>query len=592
MKKRPDNRVFRGISILLIALTILSFYQVLGHDFVNYDDDEYVTDNLQVQKGLNWEGTVWAFTKYHSANWHPITWLSHMLDCQIWGQNAMGHHLTNLILHILNTFLLFLLLSRMTGCVWRSGFVAALFAVHPLHVESVAWVAERKDVLSTLFLMLTLLAYVKYARDVGRGRYLLVILLYALGLMAKPMLVTLPLLLVMLDYWPLGRFESAKGSRAVIRLLLEKVPFAVLAAGSCLVTLLVQRSGGAVKALEGLTLGVCAANAVVGYIAYIIKMFWPAKLAVFYPHPENTLPGWQVVGSAVVLVLITAVAIWFGRKRRYLMLGWLWYVITLVPVIGLIQVGWQSMADRYTYIPVIGLFIIFAWGVRELLGLAGRRPARSGESRKFVLTPTSVLAASVIVALTAATWLQVRYWENSRTLFERAVSVTTNNYVAHENLGLALDKEGLTEEAIAQYRMVIAIRPIFAEAYNNLGIALTKLGRNSEALDAYREVVSLRPEEPAGWFNLANALAMTGEFTDAEQAFREAVRLKPDFGEAFVGLAMALYMRGDYRQAWHYINQSRKQGHTPPQPCVDALSEKMPEAVYLREEAKRPGKRP
>lgn len=274
------------------------------------------------------------------------------------------------------------------------------------------------------------------------------------------------------------------------------------------------------------------------------------------------------------------------------MLGWLWYVITLVPVIGLIQVGWQSMADRYTYIPVIGLFIIFAWGVRELLGLAGRRPARSGESRKFVLTPTSVLAASVIVALTAATWLQVRYWENSRTLFERAVSVTTNNYVAHENLGLALDKEGLTEEAIAQYRMVIAIRPIFAEAYNNLGIALTKLGRNSEALDAYREVVSLRPEEPAGWFNLANALAMTGEFTDAEQAFREAVRLKPDFGEAFVGLAMALYMRGDYRQAWHYINQSRKQGHTPPQPCVDALSEKMPEAVYLREEAKRPGKRP
>jgi protein O-mannosyl-transferase len=581
MKKRSDNRAFLLVGLLLIALTLIGFWQVLGNDFVNYDDDEYVTDNLQVQKGLTWEGTVWAFTKYHSANWHPLTWLSHMLDCQIWGLNAMGHHLTNLVLHILNTLLLFYLLSRMTGSVYRSGFVAALFAVHPLHVESVAWVAERKDVLSTFFLMLTLLAYAGNARDGGKSRYILVVLFYALGLMSKPMLVTLPLLLVMLDYWPLGRFETAKGARAVNRLLLEKVPFALLAAGSCVVTFIVQRSDGAVKALEGLTLGIRAANAVVAYVAYIIKMFWPAKLAVFYPHPENTLPGWQVIASAVVLVLITAVAIWFGRKRRYLMVGWLWYVVTLVPVIGFIQVGWQSMADRYTYIPLIGLFVIVAWGVPELLVFLGERTTRPREIRTSVLTPISI-SALVIVALTAATWLQVRYWENSRALFERAISVTTGNYVAHENLGLALDKEGLTEEAMAQYRKVIAIRPIFAEAYNNLGIALSKQGRNSEALDAYREVVKLRPEEPAGWFNMANALAMAGEFGGAEQAFREAVRLKPDFGDAHVGVAMALYMRGDYRQAWHYINEARRQGHTPPQPCVDALSEKMPESEYRK----------
>jgi len=359
------------IYLALALVTFVAFVQVGHNDFINYDDAEYVTENEKVQKGLNIESFVWAFTTGHASNWHPLTWLSHMLDCQLYGLSPAGHHLTNLFLHLLNTLLLFGVLKTMTRAVWPSAFAAVLFAVHPLHVESVAWIAERKDVLSAFFWMLTMAAYLRYTKHPCIVRYLPVVFAFALGLMTKPMLVTLPFVLLLLDYWPLKRLQFGRinipESQSHKRLILEKIPLFTLAAISSVITCIVQQSGGAMGGNEVLTVGVRLANALVSYVGYIHKMIYPKGLAVLYPHPLDGVGLWQPVVSFIILAVISAGVIFASRKRRYLATGWFWYLGTLIPVIGLVQVGSQAMADRYTYLPSIGIFIILAWGIPELL---------------------------------------------------------------------------------------------------------------------------------------------------------------------------------------------------------------------------------
>jgi len=527
---KPLKRVL--VSACLAAVTLAVFWQVLDHDFTTfYDDGEYVTENRHVQSGLTRDAITWAFTSVHSANWHPLTWISHMLDCQLYGLNPEGHHLTSLLLHTANVVLLFLILARMTGSLWRSGFVAALFAIHPLHVESVAWISERKDILSTFFWMLTMLAYVRYAECPRFGRYALVVLLFALGLMAKPMLVTLPFVLLLLDYWPLGRFKSkgdAKDGPGWSKLLLEKIPLLALSAASCAVTCLAQRRGGAVGSFEDFPSGVRIANALVAYMGYIVKTVWPRCLAVFYPHPEDTLPVWQVAGAGFLLICVSILAIRAGRRHPYLPVGWLWYLGTLVPVIGLVQVGGQAMADRYSYVPLIGLFIVIAWGIPDLLMRGADNVPAAQRGTALLVIPAGV----TIAALMVCTWFQLAHWQNSITLFEHALTCTKSNYVAHDCLGLAFASQGKLDEAAAHYREALGIAPEYASAYNNLGVVLARQGKLEEAVKEYRQAIRVRPEFADAHYNLGKALALQGNLDDAVVHYLKALRTEPDNAEA------------------------------------------------------------
>jgi Flp pilus assembly protein TadD len=584
------------IGLFLTVATLVVFWQVLDHDFVGYDDAEYVTENHHVQAGLTEEGLIWAFTTTHASNWHPLTWLSHMLDCQLYGLNPKGHHLTNVFLHLLNTLLLFLVLQRMTGALWRSGFIAALFALHPLHVESVAWVAERKDVLSTFFWMLTLWSYARYVERPKPIRYLLTLLAFALGLIAKPMVVTLPFVLLLLDYWPLRRiksFQLTRSDRAVttrpselnpqtLRLIWEKIPFFLLAAASSTVTFLVQVRGGAVASLEVFPFETRFANALVSYVRYMGKMFWPQDLAVLYPHPGHTLPLWQIAGAGSLLFLITCVVLRAGRRFPYLAVGWLWYLGTLVPVIGLVQVGVQAMADRYTYIPLIGLFIMIAWGVSDI--------AAKWRYQKVVCTLAS---GALLFVLIICTFIQLHHWQDATTLFEHALEVTTDNFVAHNNLGIALAAQGKFDEAIVHYSEALRIKPSyakahcnlgdvlarlgkhedaiwhyhralqlkpnFAEAHNNLGVTLKQQGRLNEAFVHYSRAIQLNPEYEEAHNNLAGLLAARGKLDEAIAHYSKALQIKPDYGNARVQLAVALMRTGQtdkaiqqYRTALHF----------------------------------------
>lgn len=466
MSKLRPMRTEILICLVLITITLGGFLRSLNHGFLLFDDGDYVTNNGAVLSGLTWEGVRWAFRSTMNANWHPLTWLSLMADCQVWGLDPTGFHLTNLLLHVANVLVLFAVLSRLTRSPWRSGFVAALFAVHPLHVESVAWVAERKDVLSAFFWMLTMLAYIHCVEKPSVARRMLVIVLYALGLMAKPMLVTLPFVLLLLDYWPLRRF---KGAGSALGLLWEKLPLFGLSAASCCVTLLAQMQGNTVAALELLPFGARAANAVVSYVAYILKTVWPSHLAVVYPHPVTTLPEWQVVGSIVLLIAVTLLVVRSARSLPYLTVGWLWYVVTLVPVIGLVQVGDQAMADRYTYIPLIGLFIMAAWGFRE------RENGRVGE------WAMGTAAIVIIAALMAASFVQVGYWHNDFTLNRHGLAVTKGNYQLHLNLACALHQNKDYDEAEQEYKEAIRIRPMLIQAHSNLALLYYTRGRYAEA---------------------------------------------------------------------------------------------------------------
>jgi len=525
------------VSLFLTLITLAIFWNVQNHEFVNFDDLKYITENPHVRYGLTSEAVTWAFTATHVSNWHPLTWLSHMLDCHLYGLNPKGHHFNNLLFHIANTLLLFLILNRMTGALWRSSFVAALFALHPLHVESVAWIAERKDVLSTFFWMLTMWAYVRYVERPGLNSYLLSLLFFAMGLMAKPMLVTLPFVLLLLDYWPLGRIQFGKSGDGkerwlALHLVREKLPFFFLAAISSVVTFSVQQTSGSVVSFIPLKARI--ANALLSYVGYITKMIWPHHLAVFYPHLVNDLPLWQAVGSGLLLIIISILVIRVVRLHAYLTVGWLWYLGTLVPVIGLVQVGTQAMADRYTYVPLIGLFIIIAWGLSCLVA--------RWRYHKIVLAISAVL---ILSSLSVCTLVQLQYWKNGITLFERALEVTSNNFVAHNNLGNALGRQRRFGEAVQHFLEALRIRPGYAHALNNLAATLAHQGKFEEAIVHYTEALRIRPEFEEAHINLGIALTHQGRFEDAIKHYQEALRIKPDYPEAHFYLALAFSSMGD-----------------------------------------------
>ncbi|MFH1580990.1 MAG: tetratricopeptide repeat protein, partial [Pseudomonadota bacterium] len=535
-----------GVVCLFLVLTVLAVYwQVGDHEFVNYDDNDYITENQHVQAGLTLKSIAWAFTSTHASNWHPLTWLSHMLDCQIYGLNPGGHHFTSVLFHTLNSILLFLVFKRMTGAFWKSAFVAALFALHPLHVESVAWASERKDVLSTFFWMLTMGAYILYVKNPGIKKYLLTVLLFALGLMAKPMLITLPFVLLLLDYWPLGRFNKWSLAYPLVR---EKIPLFVLAAVSSVVTFFVQQSGGAVRSLDVLPLFVRISNALVSYISYIVKMVLPYNLAVLYPHPKD-FPMWQVAGACLLLVFISFMAIRTVRRHPYFAVGWLWYLGTLVPVIGLVQVGLQSMADRYTYIPLTGIFIIIAWGISDLA---------AGWRYRYKKETLAAASAVLMLILMVATWFQLRHWTNSITLFSHAINVTENNSVAHNNLGSAFADQGKASETIKHYIEALRIDPMYADAHYNLGNAFVRQGRISEAIKHYTEALCINPVDADAHNNLGNVLADQGRIPEAIKYYAEALRIRPNYAKAHNNLGNVLAGRNKLSEAIvHYTEALR-----------------------------------
>jgi tetratricopeptide (TPR) repeat protein len=543
------------ICLCLAVVTGIVYWPVRHFGFTNYDDAGYVSQNPQVQRGLTLHGLLWAFTTNAEGNWHPLTWFSHMLDCQLFGLNAGAHHLLNVMFHIANVLLLYAVFNRMTAAPWRSALVAGLFGLHPLHVESVAWVAERKDVLSMLFWMLTIWAYVRYVERPNGARYWLSLALYALGLMAKPMAVTLPFVLLLLDYWPLGRTRweaSAVGDKAEASLrdlLKEKLPFLALSAVWCAVAYWAERGTGAVVTLEYLPMGDRVANAVVSYVRYMGKAVWPVGLAVFYPH--RMWPLGTVIGAGVVLVGVSGLVVWRSGREPYFLVGWLWYVGTLVPVIGLVQVGSQSMADRYTYIPLVGLFLMVAWGV-----------GRAGVEQRVGRATTAATAGVVLVICVVLSRHQVGYWKNSETLFRHALSVTQDNSMAHLNLGNALFALGKTEEALAEYREALRINPDYISAHNNLGLALAGLGKTEEALAEYREALRIDPNCAEAHNNLGNVLVVQGKPVEAVAHYREALRINPHYVQAHSNLGLALAGLGKTAEA---IAEYREAGRINPE---------------------------
>jgi protein O-mannosyl-transferase len=536
------------LAVLLGLVTAVLYWPATRHDFVNYDDPVYVTANAHVQAGLTWENVKWAFTNPVNANWHPLTVLSHMLDCQIFGLRPWGHHLTSVLLHALNTALVFLFLRSLTGAVWRSVLVAALFGWHPAHVESVAWVAERKDVLSACFGLLALMFYAGHARrclvpnSKSKVCYGLALCFLACGLMSKPMLVTWPFVMLLLDYWPLERWKP--GNRW--QLVREKIPFFALVVATSVVTYLVQKHSGAVETQESLPIGARCGNALISYCRYLEKLFWPVKLAVFYPHPGEW-PLVQVVLAGSFLTGLSALFWWQRRRYPFLLAGWLWFLGTLVPVIGLVQVGDQALADRYTYIPSLGLFILVTWGAYELT-----RPWH------YQMAGLSVAGGAVLVLCLALTRQQLEYWQDSEALFGHALAVTENNPLLRGNLGAALLNKGKTDEAIIQLQEAIRLKPDFAGAHNNLGNALLHQGRVDEAISEFREAVRYKPDYAEFHDNLGAALGTKGQFDEAIAQFQEAIRLRPDFAKAHnnLGLSFAYEHRldeaiGEFQEAIH-----------------------------------------
>ncbi len=530
-RSHNTNTVAAVCGFLLLAVALV-FGQTVGYEFVNYDDNSYVYENPQVAQGLSARSIVWAFTSFHFSNWHPLTSLSHMLDCQLYGLQAGGHHLTSVLLHAGVAILLFLLLLRITGDLWPSAIVAAVFAIHPLRVESVAWVAERKDVLSGLFFMLTLWAYAGYARrPFSLGRYLTVVLLFALGLMAKPMLVTLPFVLLLLDYWPLRRIglPLAGISRRVV---VEKLPLLALTAASCVATVIAQSTG--VIAIDVIPLPSRIANAVVSYMAYIGDLIYPVGLAVLYPYPESGLPIWKVAASSLAVAGISTTALVWRRRFPYLFVGWFWYVGTLVPVIGLVRVGLHSMADRYTYLPQIGLSIAVTWGAAQLVVSWRHRFRMYGAA-----------AALAVLVLMGLAWRQTSYWRDSETLWTHTLAHTTQNFLPHNNLGLVLAQRGQVDEAIAHFQKAVEIKPDYANAHQNLGVALEERGKFDAAIAQYRKALEFKPDYPdITHNNLGSALARRGLFDAAIVHFRKALELRPDYAEARNNLDLALKLRG------------------------------------------------
>jgi tetratricopeptide (TPR) repeat protein len=589
MDIKPNRYLKLFVYLVLALATLVVYWQVWRHEFINFDDNLYVYNNSQVKAGLKGEGLVWAFTTPHAYNWHPVTWISHMLDCQLYRLNPGAHHFTNVLFHTANALLLLLLLARITGNFWSSVFVAALFALHPLHVESVAWLSERKDVLSTFFWMLTTLAYVRYVEHTSVMRYLTMLVLFAFGLMAKQMLVTLPFVLLLLDYWPLKRLTFEKHSSAhsgpgvasvgIRQCILEKLPLLLLSALAAVIVFRIQQSSVVMKSITEYSLLCRAGNALVAYTVYVGKMLWPRHLAIMYPHPGYNLPLWQVAASGSLLAAITAAAIWKIRARPYLAVGWLWYLGTLVPVIGLVQVGLQANADRYTYIPLIGIFIIIAWGVPDLLARL--------HYRRLIL---SLSATIFLLVLGLLTWRQVRHWRDSATLYRHAAAVVPNNRWAYHRLAQTLLSQGKADQAIANFTRALQIKPDYLEPRCQLARVLTDHGKLGEALQHYTRALQFnsgfgpahsgmadvlikqrKPEQAAFHYrqalrtqpdnaglhnSLGMALAIQGQRDEAIIRFKKALQLNPDHHQAHANLGAALAEQGKFDDALLHLNEA------------------------------------
>lgn len=608
-KAPGDWRLVCGVCLLLTLAVCFIFGRTWGYGFVNFDDDSYFSGNYHVKAGLTWQGTLWAFQTGYASNWHPLTWLSLMLDAQLFGPGPAAPHLTNVILHAANAVLLFLLLRRLTGALWPSALVAAVFAIHPLRVESVAWISERKDVLSGFFFMLTLLMYARYAQAVmGSGLpgpdtkatgsspprspvtghrslyYSLALLFFALGLMSKPMLVTAPFLLLLLDYWPLNRLSVPNTNLApfrkqIFRLGLEKLPFLALSLISCVVTVLVQKQ--AIKTMDVLPSSFRLENALISYVTYIEQMIWPENLAAYYPYRLD-MPTWQVVSTGVLLLFVTLCAVLTARRCPYFLTGWLWYVGMLIPVIGLLQVGGQAHADRYTYLPQIGFSLAIIWAVSDLtMNWRWRRPL------------LAVASLGLVAALTAAAWQQTSFWRNDEALWKHALASTSNNYTAYNNLGYVMAAAGRNDDAIKCYqqalelnpnfsdcannlgtvylhqgqldkaldcyRQALTINPDFAEVHNNLGILFTRQGKNNEAIEEYRKAIELKPSRVEFYNNLGNLLANQGRTAEAIPLFQKALEIEPENAKVHYNLANIAFAQGRWQEAIEHYQVALKE---------------------------------
>ncbi len=572
IEKAQEQAKPRGIDwrgwlpiIVILVLSVAVYTQVGDFGFAVIDDADYVSHNGYVREGPAPQGILWALTARHASNWHPLTWISHMLDCRLFGLDPGKHHLTNLVFHLANALLLFVVLRRMTGSIWRSSFVTGLFALHPLHVESVAWISERKDVLSTFFMLLAILAYVRCTEKPGVGRWVLVSIVFGLGLMAKPMLVSLPIILLLLDYWPLRRWQLGLG-----KLLMEKTPLFLLSVASCAVTFLAQRSGGAVQELADFPLTVRIANAIVSYASYLGKMILPTNLGPLYPHPGNTLPVWTVVISTAVLLVLTMTAATLRRKAPYLIVGWLFYIITLLPVIGLVQVGNEGMADRYTYVPLMGIFIAIFWLVPDTLSRISARSRRIG---------LRIAGCAVIVALSTLTYQQAGTWRDTDSFTRQMLKATHNHPLSRLKEAKFLSQEGRLEEAevfmaelvedypslpevrngygcllgdlkrhneaVLQFREAIRLRPDYAAAYSNLGLEYESAGKLDEALRWCRKAVGIAPKTAQWRANLAHVLATLQRYEESAAEYRRALAIRPDTPGAESDLGMVLYNNDD-----------------------------------------------
>lgn len=563
------------LCLALALATAACYWPVTRNEFVSIDDAEYITGNPHVASGLNWAGFLWAFTSTSACNWHPLTWLSHMVDCQVYGLNPAGHHFTNLLLHTLDSLLLLILLKQMTGSVWRSGFVAALFALHPLHVESVAWASERKDVLSAFFFFLTLGAYARYAmaksgvesrassaglpstldpRPASRY-YWLALLFFALGLMAKPMLVTLPFVLLLLDYWPLCRLTLPslqysntptlqRFTTPLLPLMREKLPFFALTLTASVVTYLVQKTGGAVSSLMVLPLSARIQNAFVAYVQYIQKTLWPSHLAVVYPFTVH-LPLTLASESLLFLIVVTFVVLRFAARFPYLLVGWFWFLGTLVPTIGLVQVGAQSMADRYMYLPGIGLFVMAVWGLGDL-----------AVASRFKQTIAAVAGLAALLACGWGTLIQLRYWHDSEALFRHALDVTSKNYIAYDGLGSALARQGRGVEGLQMCRESVRLMPTFAQGQYDLGTVLLKQGRLDEAIEHLGRAVQLQPSFAEAHINLGQAFLQQGRLREAEAHLARAPELVPDDSDAQYNLGTVLLKQGKAGEAIEHFSRA------------------------------------
>jgi protein O-mannosyl-transferase len=543
------------ICLFLVLIILATYWQLPSHEFLSFDDNQYITQNTHVHEGITWENILWTFSRPNTGYWQPLTWMSHMLAFQVFGLKFGMHHLINLFLHISNSLLLFFVFNRMTSAPWQSAFIAAAFALHPLNVESVAWVSERKNVLSTFFWMLTILTYIRYTERPGIYRYMLILFVFVLGLMSKPMLVTLPFVLLLLDYWPLCRLNLARlrsdeqktqsseitgfQMSFVLRLILEKIPLAILSIACIYLTtsLSIQRFKFVIPTAS-VPMKLRIANALVSYVGYIKKMICPINLAAYYPYP-HTLPTWQVIGASLLLVSVTFLAYRWVRLKPYFTVGWLWYIGTLIPVIGLVQAGlWPAIADRFAYVPLIGLFMVIAWGVPDLL-------FRWRYKKKGIIA----ISTALVPVLMGISWLQLRHWQNSVTLFTHIIRVTHNNCLAHNELGKALEQQGDFDKAIFHYSKALKINPKYAEAHKNLGYILACQKHYKEAIDHYTEAIRIKPSYAEVYNNMGTVFLFQGNEKEAIYHYYKALRINPNYAGVYYNLGKINLNHGNIEKA-------------------------------------------